>query len=80
MIFSTIEEILEDIRQGKMIVVVGQDGAAEALRILRAHPLAGEAAEIGRVAEGRGDLWLVTSLGGTKCLDRLAGEQLPRIC
>lgn len=66
--------------EGKMIVVVEEGGAAGALRILRDHPLGVEAAEIGRVEAGRGDLWLTTSLGGTKHLDRLAGEQLPRIC
>ncbi len=66
--------------EGKIIVVVEESGAAEALRILRGHPLGADAAEVGRVEAGRGDLWLVTSLGGTKRLDRLTGEQLPRIC
>ena len=66
--------------EGKVIVVVGESGAADALSILRRHPLGAGAEEIGRVEAGQGDLWLTTPLGGTKRLDRLAGEQLPRIC
>jgi hydrogenase expression/formation protein HypE len=68
--------------EGKMILVVGDGGAAKALELLRRHPLGRAAVVIGevRACTGSGELWLRTPLGGTKRLDRLAGEQLPRIC
>ncbi|MHB8757181.1 MAG: hydrogenase expression/formation protein HypE [Bacillota bacterium] len=68
--------------EGKMILVVAPGDVAPTLQRLRRHPLGATAAEIGVVEAraGQGELWLRTTLGGTKRLDRLAGEQLPRIC
>jgi hydrogenase expression/formation protein HypE len=52
-----------------------------ALAAQRAHPLGEQAAIIGRVAEAPlGIVLLTTSFGGTRIVDLLAGDPLPRIC
>ena len=51
------------------------------MRALRRHPLGAEAAVIGRVtAEPPGLVLLKTSFGGTRIVDMLVGDPLPRIC
>jgi hydrogenase expression/formation protein HypE len=67
--------------EGRVIFVVAAEQAPRALALLRGHPLGSESAEIGRViAEPRGCLVLRTRIGGSRLLDLLSGEQLPRIC
>jgi len=66
--------------EGKLLAVVGPGEAEKALALMRADPLGRDAAIIGTVEEGAGDLFLQTALGGTKVLDLLAGDPLPRIC
>lgn len=66
--------------EGKFVVFVAPEDAPKVLRILKKDPLGRKAAMIGRVAEGRGNVLLKTMLGGTKMLDLLAGDPLPRIC
>ena len=53
----------------------------EALAILREHPETAEAALIGTVVESHpGMVLLNTGVGGTRVVDTLPGDQLPRIC
>ena len=67
--------------EGRMVVVVDETGAEPALAALRAHPLGAEAAVIGQVtAEPAGIVQLRTSFGGTRIVDLLVGDPLPRIC
>jgi hydrogenase expression/formation protein HypE len=67
--------------EGRILVVVAGEQAAAALDVLRRRPLGAGAAEIGRVVtDPRGCLSLRTRIGGTRILDLLSGEQLPRIC
>lgn len=67
--------------EGKLVAFVAPEAADEALAALRAHPLGREAAVVGRVAgEPAGMVFLRTVSGGTRVVDMLAGEQLPRIC
>ena len=67
--------------EGKVIVIVPPDEAEAALRALRAHPYGAQAALIGRVTEEMpGRVLLRTWIGGTRILEMLAGEILPRIC
>jgi hydrogenase expression/formation protein HypE len=67
--------------EGKVVAVVAPEVAAESLAALRAHPLGRDAAIIGEVrAEPAGMVFLRTVSGGTRVVDMLAGEQLPRIC
>lgn len=67
--------------EGKMVLVVAPEEAEEALAVLREHPLGREAAIIGEITdEPKGMVLLETSLGGTRVLDMLTGDPLPRIC
>ena len=65
--------------EGKMIAVVPEKDAERALEIMRATEVGRNAAVIGRVAEGSGTV-MITRLGGTRIVDVLYGEGLPRIC
>jgi len=67
--------------EGRLVAVVAPEAADVALAALRAHPLAGEAAAIGEVrAEPPGMVVLETAFGGSRVVDMLAGDPLPRIC
>jgi hydrogenase expression/formation protein HypE len=67
--------------EGKFVAVVAEDAAADALHSLRAHPLGVDAAIIGQVREdAAGMVILETSFGGSRVVDMLAGDPLPRIC
>jgi hydrogenase expression/formation protein HypE len=67
--------------EGILIAIVPQSEAERALRVMRLHPLGIGAEEIGRViAKHPGVVALRTSLGGTRIVDMLPGDQLPRIC
>jgi hydrogenase expression/formation protein HypE len=55
--------------------------AHDALRCLRSHPLGGEAAIIGHVVdEHPGRVVMRSRIGGSRVVDMLCGEHLPRIC
>ena len=55
--------------------------AAAAVAALRGHPLGDGAAVIGRVAvDPPGMVLLRTAFGGTRVVDMLVGDPLPRIC
>ena len=67
--------------EGKFVAVVPPDEAAPALRALRDHPLGAEAVQIGEIrSEPPGIVVLRTQLGGTRIVDMLVGDPLPRIC
>ncbi|MFQ5835559.1 MAG: hydrogenase expression/formation protein HypE [bacterium] len=67
--------------EGKVIFMVKDEEAKKIVRILRSHPLGKESEVIGRVIrEPRGKVYLRTSIGTTRVLDMLSGDQLPRIC
>lgn len=70
--------------EGIFIACVAEEAAEQALRTLRAHPLGRHAAIIGEVKapddRSKGMVLLKTVIGGTRIVDMLAGEQLPRIC
>jgi hydrogenase expression/formation protein HypE len=67
--------------EGKLVAVVPAEQAAAALEALRAHPLGADAAVIGRIAaEPQRIVLLETSFGGTRIVDMLVGDPLPRIC
>ncbi len=67
--------------EGKLVAIVAGERAEEALAALRSHPLGRDAAIVGEVlAAGAGRVVLRSSIGGERILDRLTGEQLPRIC
>jgi hydrogenase expression/formation protein HypE len=67
--------------EGKLVAVVPHDQAPAALAALRRHPLGTEAAVVGRIAaEPERIVLLETSFGGTRIVDMLVGDPLPRIC
>jgi hydrogenase expression/formation protein HypE len=67
--------------EGKLIAIVAAEAADEALSALRAHPLGADAVLLGEVrAEPAGLVLLDTALGGTRIVDMLVGDPLPRIC
>jgi hydrogenase expression/formation protein HypE len=67
--------------EGKLAAVVAPECAEQALAALRAHPLGAEAAVVGEVrAEPPGMVLLQTAFGGSRVVDMLAGDPLPRIC
>jgi len=67
--------------EGKLVCVCAAEDADTVLTALRAHPLGREAALIGRVVEDvHCFVRMETVFGGTRMVDWLSGEQLPRIC
>jgi hydrogenase expression/formation protein HypE len=67
--------------EGRMVAIVDGDQADDALAALQTHPLGEGAAVIGRVKDDPPGLVLLkTTFGGTRIVDMLVGDPLPRIC
>jgi hydrogenase expression/formation protein HypE len=67
--------------EGVLVAIVGADHADRALATLRSHPLGREAAILGQVVgDHPGYVVMRTVVGGTRVVDLLPGDQLPRIC
>jgi hydrogenase expression/formation protein HypE len=67
--------------EGRFIAFVPETSALDVLRILARHPVSAGAAVIGRVVERPERLVSLRSrIGATRVVDRISGEQLPRIC
>lgn len=67
--------------EGKLLAVVPPNSAERVLQAMKAHPLGCDAAIIGEVTADNPSLVLMKSrVGGTRVVDMLSGEQLPRIC
>jgi hydrogenase expression/formation protein HypE len=67
--------------EGKLVAAVPADKAAEVLAVMRASKYGKDAVIIGEaVAEPVGKVLIKTFIGGTRIVDMLSGEQLPRIC
>jgi len=67
--------------EGRMVAVVDGEHADAALAALRSHPLGAGAALIGHVKDDPPGLVLLkTAFGGTRIVDLLVGDPLPRIC
>ena len=67
--------------EGKLVLVLPADRAEAALAAMRAHPAGKLAAVIGRVLPApEGTVVMKTLFGGTRVVDMLVGDQLPRIC
>jgi len=67
--------------EGICVAIVPGELADAALASLRAHPLGKNARRIGRVvSEHPGMVVMRTGIGGTRVVDMLPGDQLPRIC
>ncbi len=67
--------------EGKLIVVVAPEDAAQVLRVMRATRYGEEAVLIGAVrTEPKNRVLMKTVIRSTRVVDVLAGEMLPRIC
>lgn len=67
--------------EGKVVAVVAPAEAEAALAAMRSDPLGCDAARIGEiVADPQSIVVLLTSFGGTRIVDMLVGDPLPRIC
>ncbi len=72
---------LNTANEGKLIAICPAGDAEALLATMRAHPLGRDASIIGEVIEDSAHLvQMRTAFGGTRIVDWLAGEQLPRIC
>ncbi len=67
--------------EGKVVIVVSAHDADKVYEILKKDSLGKDAAIIGEVViEPKGKVCLKTVIGGTRVIDMLVGDQLPRIC
>ena len=67
--------------EGRLVAIVDGAQADAALAALQSHPLGAGAAIIGRVKDDPPGLVLLkTGFGGTRIVDVLVGDPLPRIC
>jgi hydrogenase expression/formation protein HypE len=67
--------------EGRLLAIVEGGAAQTALSALRPHPLGAEGAIIGTVKDEPPGLVLIkTQFGGTRIVDMLVGDPLPRIC
>lgn len=67
--------------EGILVAFVPARAADTALHALRAHPLGARGCRIGHVvSENAGTVWMRTNIGGSRIVDLLPGDQLPRIC
>jgi hydrogenase expression/formation protein HypE len=67
--------------EGKLLAVVAPDEADAALAAMRATAIGANARRIGEiVADPQAIVVLLTSFGGTRIVDMLVGDPLPRIC
>jgi len=67
--------------EGKFVAVVAPVEADAALSALQGHPVGADAVRIGEIrTEPPGIVVLITLLGGTRIVDMLVGDPLPRIC
>jgi hydrogenase expression/formation protein HypE len=67
--------------EGKIVAVVPSENAHDLVAAMREHPIGKDSAIIGSVkASPAGTVMLSTTFGGTRIVDTLVGDQLPRIC
>ncbi|KPL17300.1 MAG: hydrogenase expression/formation protein HypE, partial [Bacteroides sp. SM23_62] len=67
--------------EGKLLVILPEKEAGKVLEKIRKHPLGSEACAIGKLAaEHPSVVRMTTSIGSSRIVDMLTGEQLPRIC
>jgi len=67
--------------EGRFVAVVAAEVADDVLATMREHPLGREACAVGEVvADHPRVVRLRSGFGGSRVLDMISGEQLPRIC
>lgn len=67
--------------EGNLVAICAAEDADRLLEAMRGHPLGRQSAIIGEVMEERHHfVQMKTAFGGSRMVDWLSGEQLPRIC
>jgi len=67
--------------EGKLVAICAAEDAVPLLETMRSDPQGAGAALIGEVVDDpQGFVQMETAFGGSRVVDWLAGEQLPRIC
>ena len=67
--------------EGRFVGFVSPDLADEVVDLMRSHPLGKGACVIGEVVdEHPGVVRMQSGFGGSRVVDMISGEQLPRIC
>jgi hydrogenase expression/formation protein HypE len=67
--------------EGKLLAFVSAPDADAVLAAIRQNPFGKDATIIGQVVDDhQGQVIMETRIGGSRIVDMLAGEQLPRIC
>ena len=67
--------------EGKLIIILPEEEAEKVVDAMKQNPVGASAAIIGRVtSEHPGLVRMTTSIGSSRIIDMLTGDQLPRIC
>ena len=67
--------------EGKLLACIGADDAEKVLNKMLSNEYGKDACVIGEItADNPGKVFMKTTIGGTRIVDMLTGEQLPRIC
>jgi len=67
--------------EGKVIAIVAKNRASSVLAKMKKHALGKESSIIGEITnKNKSRVVLETIIGGKRIIDRLTGDQLPRIC
>ena len=67
--------------EGKAIIAVHPEDAEEIIKTLKSNPLGKNASIIGEARKERaGKVFLKTSIGGHRIVDKPVGEPIPRVC
>jgi hydrogenase expression/formation protein HypE len=67
--------------EGKLLVILPEKETGKVLEAMRNHPLGSDATIIGRLtADHPNIVRMTTTIGSSRIIDMLTGEQLPRIC
>ncbi|MDX2442993.1 MAG: hydrogenase expression/formation protein HypE [Bacteroidales bacterium] len=67
--------------EGKILIIVPEEYSEQILETMRRHPAGRDSSIIGSVSsEMKRMVRMKTSIGSTRIVDMISGEQLPRIC
>ncbi|MFC2111792.1 hydrogenase expression/formation protein HypE [Bacteroidota bacterium] len=67
--------------EGKLLVIIPENKSGKVLEAMKKHPYGTHSTIIGRITEDHPSVVrMITSIGSSRIIDMLTGEQLPRIC
>ncbi len=67
--------------EGKVVFIVDKSDSKNVLKIIRQNKIGKNAKIIGKIIDEKKEkLYLETKIGGTRIIEKLYGDQLPRIC